>query len=311
MQTPERSRSAERTLLLIGRSGQIGHELRRTLATLGRVVAPDVDRLDLLDAEQVRATVRDLAPDAVVNAAAYTAVDLAETHADEARALNAEAPAVLADACARAGALLVHYSTDYVFDGNRDVPYVETDATDPCSVYGETKLAGERAILERDVRAWIFRTSWVYGNRGRNFLRTVLRLASEGKPLRIVDDQYGAPTWARSIAEATAQAIAIGLTEGDVESGVYHMTCSGVTTWCGFARAVVDRAGLAVDVEAIATEAYPTPARRPKYSVLANDRLERAFGIALPPWQTALEACLEDARDAGVSDRPRRESAEG
>ncbi len=286
-------------ILLTGAGGQVGWELRRTLGALGDVVAVDADTLDLCDADAVRRYVRDLAPTLVVNPAAYTAVDKAEGDAERARTVNAVAPGVLAQEVARLGALLVHYSTDYVFDGSGTVPWRENDACAPLNVYGATKLDGERAIQASGCAHLIFRTSWVYGARGSNFLLTMRRLMRERDELKIVADQVGAPTWCRDLAEATAQVLARIATPGGFDAaapwGVYHLCNAGETSWHGFAEAIraLDKADVAL--LPIPTRDYPTPARRPLNSRLDCDRLERAFGLRLRPWREALELCVQAA----------------
>jgi len=283
-------------ILLTGVSGQVGWELQRTLASLGEVIAADRSVLDLADAPSIRSSVAALAPELIVNPAAYTAVDKAESEPDLARAINAVAPGELA-AC---GVPLVHFSTDYVFDGRKDGAYTETDAPNPLGVYGATKLAGERAVQAAAAPHLILRTSWVYGRRGRNFLLTMQRLARERATLAVVDDQFGAPTWSRRIAEATALVIARWLDRADLAaaSGVYHLSCAGRTSWHGFTAAIL--AHLAgggetrlARLDAIPTSGYPTPARRPANSELDCGRLAAAFGVRLPDWQTALALCLE------------------
>lgn len=278
-----------RTILLLGRDGQVGWELQGTLASLGPVTALGRLELDLTDRDAIRRMVREVQPDVIVNAAAYTAVDRAEAEEDVAMAVNGTAPGILAEEARRVGALLVHYSTDYVFDGTKDSPYVEEDATNPLSAYGRSKLAGERAIKGVGGDHLIFRTSWVYGTRGRNFLLTMLRLASEREELRIVADQRGAPTWSRDIASATAVALGQGGAQG-----LYHLTAGGETSWHGFAEAIVaGRSDPAVRrVVPITTPEYPTPAVRPAYSVLSNLKLQRELGITLPHWRESLERVL-------------------
>jgi dTDP-4-dehydrorhamnose reductase len=270
-------------ILLTGATGQVGWELRRTLAPLGEVKFFDRFGLDLADTPPLVATVRALQPAVIVNAAAYTAVDKAESERDLAFAINATAPRVLAEEAKRIGALLVHYSTDYVFDGEKASPYVEDDPTHPLSVYGASKLAGEQAIARSGCRHLTLRTSWVYGPRGRNFYLTMLRLAKERPELKVVDDQVGAPTSSLEIARATAALLAKGA------QGLYHMSAAGETTWCGFARAILKRAGLATPVAAIRTEDYPTPAKRPRNSRLDCSKLRRETGIALAGWEAALD----------------------
>jgi dTDP-4-dehydrorhamnose reductase len=269
-------------ILLTGATGQVGWELRKTLAPLGEVKAFDRYGLDLADAPQLAASVRALLPGLIVNAAAYTAVDKAEAERDMAFAVNATAPRVLAEEAKRIGALLVHYSTDYVFDGTKPAPYVEDDATHPINVYGESKLAGEQAIARAGCRHLILRTSWVYGARGKNFFLTMRRLGKERPELRVVHDQVGAPTSSLAIAHATSQLLERGT------EGLYHMTAAGETTWCGFARAILAGAGIATPVVGIRTENYPTPARRPTNSRLDCSRLKAAAGVQLPTWEEQL-----------------------
>jgi dTDP-4-dehydrorhamnose reductase len=277
-------------ILLTGATGQVGWELRRTLAPLGEVKSFDRFGLDLADTPPLVATVRALQPAVIVNAAAYTAVDKAESERDMAFAVNATAPRVLAEEAKRIGALLVHYSTDYVFDGEKGSPYVENDSPHPINAYGESKRAGEQAILGSGCRHLILRTSWVYGPRGRNFYLTMLRLAKERPELRVVDDQLGAPTSSLEIARATPTLL------GKDAQGLYHMTAAGETTWCGFARAILARAGLATPVVPIATADYPTPARRPRNSRLDCARLRSDFGVALASWEEALAEVTLTAR---------------
>jgi dTDP-4-dehydrorhamnose reductase len=269
-------------ILLTGATGQVGWELRRTLAPLGEVRAFDRYGLDLADAPPIAAAVRAMQPDLIVNAAAYTAVDKAESERDIAFAVNATAPRVLAEEAKRIGAMLVHYSTDYVFDGEKASPYTEDDPTGPINVYGESKLAGERAIQASGCRHLILRTSWVYGPRGKNFFLTMRRLARERPELRVVDDQTGAPTSALAIAAATPRLLEKGT------EGLYHMTAAGETTWCGFAREILKRTGLATPVAGIPTKDYPTPARRPRNSRLDCSRLKSASGVQLAPWEAQL-----------------------
>ena len=293
------------TILLTGVNGQVGHELQHTLSVLGRAVALDRSQLDLSDADAIRRVVREIKPNLIINPAAYTAVDKAESEPELAFAINATAPAVLAEEAAKLGATLVHYSTDYVYDGSKSLPYVETDPTNPLSVYGKSKLAGEEAIRAVGLPHLILRTSWVYGARGKNFLRTILRLAAEREQLRVVSDQMGAPTWSRSIAEATTTAM---LNWQDSKSGIYHMTCAGKTSWHGFAQAILQQyqamqtdhnwsplKALPDGIEAITTEQYPTPAKRPANSVLDNAKLRETFEMEMPNWQDALSEALAEA----------------
>ena len=286
-------------ILLTGKNGQVGWELARTLLPLGRVHAFGHNELDLADVAAVRRRLDEVRPDAIVNAAAYTAVDKAESEPEQANAVNAAAPALLAQEAARRGALLIHYSTDYVFDGAKTAPYVESDKTHPLGAYGRSKLAGEEGIRAAGADHLIFRTSWVYAARGANFLRTILRLAAEREELRVVIDQVGAPTWARLIAEATAHAIRQAMQErrdGRFESGMYHLAAAGETSWHGFAGAIVaGRGGLRVKtVTPITTAEYPLPAPRPANSRLDTGAFRTRFGLALPDWRDCLQLCLEE-----------------
>lgn len=290
-------------ILITGALGQVGHELQRSLAPLGAVTAIDMAELDLTNAGALRAFLRQRRPHVLVNPAAWTAVDRAEAEEPAALAINGTAPGVMAEEMARLGGLMVHYSTDYVFDGARPVPWLETDAPGPVSAYGRTKLAGERAVQAAGGAHLVLRTSWVYGRHGANFMLTMIRLATQRDELRVVADQFGAPTWSRTIAQSTAQAIRAAWVDPLARaraaewSGVYHLTNGGRTSWHGFAEAIVARAPeLAsrrhVRVTPITTAEYPLPARRPANSVLDNGKLLRAFGIAQVPWETALGDCL-------------------
>ncbi len=280
-------------ILVTGAGGQVGGELAKLLPAQGDVVALDRAALDLGDPDAIASVMRTVRPVIVINAGAYTAVDLAERERDRAFAVNARAPQVLAEEAKRAGAVLVHYSTDYVFDGRASAPYEEDAPTGPLNVYGESKLAGEQAIAATGAAALVLRTSWVYGLTGKNFLLTIRRLARERDELRIVADQMGTPNWSRALAEATARLVALGHAALAERAGLYHFTSTGFTSWCGFARAIVGDAAKPL-VTPIATSDYPTPARRPAYGVLATSKFERAFGFALPAWQDALAACLRD-----------------
>jgi dTDP-4-dehydrorhamnose reductase len=273
-------------ILLTGRNGQVGWELERSLATVAEVVALDRAQLDLSDAAAIRRTLEQTKPDVIVNAAAYTAVDRAESEIAAADAVNAKAPGILAEQALRCGALLVHYSTDYVFDGENRVPYRENDATHPINVYGRSKLEGERAIQASGCRHLILRTSWVYAARGNNFVRTVLRLARERDELRIVGDQIGSPTAAHEIAAATATL----LKQGAPADGIYHLSAAGETSWYEFALAIFSLTGPGrMKLKRITTPEYPTAATRPLYSVLSNEKIRNAAGIALPGWRVSLE----------------------
>jgi dTDP-4-dehydrorhamnose reductase len=289
-------------ILLTGKNGQVGWELQRSLALFGDVIAVDADEMDLADPDAIRRTVRDVKPDIIVNPAAYTAVDKAESDAELAMAVNGVAPGVLAEEALRLGAVLVHFSTDYVFDGSKPAPYTEDDVPNPQSVYGRTKLAGEDAIRATGCKHLILRTSWVYGVHGGNFVKTILRLAKERPELRIVGDQFGAPTWARDLAQATLSALTRWQEKNwdDRLGGLYHLTAAGRTNWHHYAEEIVRLAraydaALAAkspDIHAIATHEYPVPAKRPANSVLANNRIGSAFGIKLPAWQDSLAECM-------------------
>ncbi|MCG2577873.1 dTDP-4-dehydrorhamnose reductase [Dechloromonas sp. XY25] len=292
-------------ILLLGKDGQLGWQLQRSLAPHGEVIACGRAQCDLADLERIRSVVRELRPAIIVNAAAYTAVDKAESEPDLARRINAVAPGVLAEEAARLGALLLHYSTDYVFDGAKAEPYVEGDPTAPLSVYGRTKLEGEEAIRAAGGKSVIFRTSWVFGARGNNFVKTILRLAREKESLGVVDDQIGSPTPAAMLATVTGVGLAMlhhgaALEEG--ESRLYHLAAARPVSWCEFARTIVALAGQAPGfdlrlkpeaIAAIATADYPTPARRPMNSRLDCRRLEKDFGLQMPDWQPYLERMLQ------------------
>lgn len=287
------------TILVTGANGQVGWELRRTLLPLGRVVPGTRPELDLASPDAIRRCVRDVRPDLIVNAGAYTAVDRAESEREIAHAVNGVAPGILAEEARARGIPLVHYSTDYVFDGSRSGPYDEDDAPNPLNVYGRTKLAGEAAIRQVGARHLILRTSWVYGARGKNFLLTIRRLARERDTLSVVADQIGAPTWSRAIAEATAQILAQRWINApadafDTIGGTYHLSAAGTTSWYDFARAIVRAAPRVVSVNRITTADYAAPAARPKNSLLSNAKLARVFGIAIGDWQAQLDLCLEE-----------------
>ncbi|MDE2088544.1 MAG: dTDP-4-dehydrorhamnose reductase [Gammaproteobacteria bacterium] len=295
-----------RPLLLLGGNGQIGWELQRTLAALGEVVvaghrgAPLA--VDLADPDRLRALLRQVDPGVIVNAAAYTAVDQAEAEPALAMAVNGTAPGILAEEAKRARAWLVQYSTDYVFDGTQGTPYTEQDEPHPLNVYGQTKLAGERAIQAVGASHLILRTSWVYGLRGRNFLLAILRRARERQPLRVVADQIGSPNWSRLIAEASAALLTIAGPDPEPYAGIYHLSATGQTSWHGFAAKIIELAvqngrlepGAEEMPAAISSAEYSSAARRPAYAVLSGARLERIFGLRLPSWERGLALCLED-----------------
>jgi dTDP-4-dehydrorhamnose reductase len=286
-------------ILLIGKVGQVGWELRRTLAPTAHVSCVDFPEIDLTNADSIRRWVRETRPGIVINAAAYTAVDKAESEPEKAMAINGVAPGILAEEAKKLNALLVHYSTDYVFDGSSKTPYVETDPPNPLGAYGRSKVAGDEAVKAADGAHLIFRLCWVYGARGQNFMLTIMRLAREREKLRVVGDQFGCPTWSRMIAETTALALHRGAARNDWNalSGTYHLAASGFTSWQGFAQAIVNRMSPEGKkcslVEAISTPEYPTPAKRPAYSVLGCDKLDRAFGLRLPHWEESLRQVLE------------------
>ena len=289
--------SGGRTILLTGMNGQVGWELQRTLQPLGTLIALDRTQLDLTNPDRINAVLREVNPAIIVNPAAYTAVDKAESEIDLATTINATAPGILAEAAKRQDALLIHYSTDYVFDGSKPIPYVESDPVSPINIYGRSKLAGEQAIQASGCRHLIFRTSWVYGLRGQNFLRTMLRLAKERDELRVVADQTGAPTWSRMIAETTALAIA----RHAGQQGLYHLVAAGATSWHGFASAIIEDAAergwleKIPAVRRIASADFPTPARRPANSRLNCDRLQNDFALRQPDWAEELRLCLDSA----------------
>lgn len=280
-------------ILLLGKTGQIGWELRRVLAPLGNVLAPGREAVDLAAPATLSDAVGASRPDIVVNAAAYTAVDRAESEPQAAFAVNATAPRVLAEECRRSGALLVHYSTDYVFDGQKRTPYTEDDAPAPLNVYGKSKLEGELAIRNSGCRHLILRTSWVYGTRGRNFLLAVAARARDGQSLRVVDDQIGAPTWCRNLAEATA-AILGAARSAPAPDGVYHLSAGGSTSWYGFASAALGRLGLDAAIEPVKSAQYAAAAQRPAYSLLDNSKAARVLGLRLPAWESAVIDCLKE-----------------
>ena len=293
-------------ILLTGAAGQLGRELKRSLACLGEVIACDRNQFDLSKPDALRAAVRANAPDVIVNAAAYTAVDKAETESELATAINAAAPGILAEEARRLGALLIHYSTDYVFDGTKPAPYTEDDPPAPLSAYGRSKRDGELAIAAADSRHLIFRTSWVFGLHGANFMNTMLRLGRRScetgdelrAPLRVVGDQFGAPTWSRHLADVTALVLA----RKDVPNGLYHLAAAGETSWHGYAETILSEAkriGLMDTVPVvrrITSADFPLPAARPANSRLDCSRFQRDFDMALPDWRTGLIDCLADAR---------------
>jgi len=283
-------------ILLIGRHGQVARALQRSLAPLGELSVLGSEQLDLQDVDAIRREVRALRPALIVNAAAHTAVDLAQSEPDKAFAINATAPGVLAEEAAALGAALIHYSTDYVFDGRKPAPYLESDAPNPLGVYGQSKLAGERAVQAAGGEHLILRTSWVYSTQGRNFLLTMQKLLAERDELRVVDDQIGAPTWATSIAEATAALVRRWQAGTPGAWGLYHFSAGGATSWFGFAEAIAAHLATQNRLRArllpIPSSDYPTPAPRPSNSRLDCTRLQREWGVSLPDWRAALAQCL-------------------
>jgi dTDP-4-dehydrorhamnose reductase len=292
------------TILLTGANGQVGWELQRTLGSCCRVIALTRDQLDLSQPDAIRRAVRTHQPDIIINPAAYTAVDKAESEPELALAINGSAPGILAEEAKELDALLVHYSTDYVFDGNQSEPYTEGDSPNPQSVYGRTKLAGEQAIRTVGGKHLILRTSWVYGEHGNNFVKTVLRLAKTRNELRIVSDQYGAPTWARLLANSTALLLQRWQEkDGDPGlCGLYNLTAAGRTSWFQYTQEIVRLAGQydteiankTLAIQPIATSEYPLPAKRPANSVLATDKIKHAFALVMPLWQDDLACCVRD-----------------
>ena len=288
-----------KNILLFGKVGQVGWELRRTLAPLARVTCIDYPDVDFTRSDSVRGAITAAAPDVIINAAAYTAVDKAESELALATQINADAPGIMAEEARKRGALLVHYSTDYVFDGTKTTPYVETDVPNPLGAYARTKHAGDEAIRAAGCDHLIFRLCWVYGARGANFMLTMQRLAREREKLRVVADQVGCPTWSRMIAETTAQSLLQVRQPDDARrlSGTYHLCSSGQTSWHGFAKAIIDlmppETRKCREVEAITTADYPTPTKRPAYSVMSAAKLERAFGLRLPDWHDSLRQVVE------------------
>ena len=284
-------------ILILGAKGQLGIELEKVFQGSGGLVALGRDRCDLANPETIRSVIAEIRPELILNAAAYTAVDRAESEPQLATWVNGVAPGVLGQEARKLGAILVHYSTDYVFDGSKKRPWVEDDPVNPLNTYGRTKLAGEQEITEAGGRHLIFRTSWVYSTHGTNFLRTMLRLGTEREQLRVVNNQVGAPTSAAALARATRTIIDAGV--DDVDCGIYHMTCAGKTSWCGFAQEIFRRAPAPEgkqwpEVIGIRDTEYPTPAKRPKNSLMSNAKLQARFGVALPRWQDALDATLQE-----------------
>ena len=304
-------------ILIVGKNGQISWELQRCMPSLGTVLCAGRPEIDFIDPDSLRQMVRVVRPDVLINAAAYTAVDQAESEPELAMKINGEAPGILAEEMKRIGGLMIHYSTDFVYDGSGTEPWVEESPTAPLNVYGAAKLAGDEAVAAAAGAHLILRTSWVYGARGRNFLRTVLRLAEAGKPLRVVDDQIGSPTWSRDIATATVLIIdRLSWTRPDVSvspaehlaerSGIYHITSAGFVSWCGFAAAILEnwqRLGSRIkavpSLTPITTHDYPSPATRPRNSRLSNAKLKNTFGVLLPDWRHSLALVMQEIAECG------------
>lgn len=288
-------------ILLLGKNGQIGWELQRALTALGEIITAGSEELDLTDIEAIRRTIREVRPGVIVNAAAYTAVDRAEDEPELAMAINGVAPGILAEEAARLNTVLVHYSTDYIFDGGKGTPYLEDDTPKPLNVYGQTKLAGEIAIRETGGSHLIIRTSWVYGLRGKNFLMTILRLAREKEELSIVDDQFGTPNWCRTVAETTARILKeINSNQSENLSGIYNLSSSGETSWFQFAKEILAAEPRKKDqvcrkIIPIETGQYPTAAKRPKFSVLDNSKIQATFGITFKSWDSYLKELFDQA----------------
>jgi dTDP-4-dehydrorhamnose reductase len=294
-------------ILLFGADGQIGWRLAKLLGASHKVIRSNRSETDLSDPAALRSAIRRVKPDVIVNAAAYTAVDQAERQPALARAVNAIAPRAIAEEAAKLGSLFVHFSTDYIFDGRKLHSYAEEDIPAPLNIYGQTKLEGEELIRAAGGHHLIFRTSWIYDSRGRNFLLTMLRLAREREELRIVNDQTGTPNWAQSVAETVVGLFdrVLGQQDGVVLNGTYHLSAKGQATWFEFAQAIfahpsVTRLARTPRLVAISTADYPTAAMRPGYSVLSAEKLEKTFGVSAPSWREGLDRCLQD-----LSDRPR------
>jgi len=288
-------------ILLTGKTGQIGGELNNIVGDLGNLITVDKEQLDLSKPNSIEPVILNIKPDIIINPAAYTAVDKAEKEPDLAMTVNAIAPGLLAKAARKVGAGLIHYSTDYVFDGCSEIPYKEEDPPNPLNVYGKTKLAGEKALAEAGVPFLIIRTGWVYSLHGKNFLRTIKKLAEEKDTLQVIDDQIGAPTWARSVALKTHQILKQCLNKKWLEtkdpslSGIFHLTCQGKTSWHGFARKVLNMSSTSQNIKLIAipTSDYPTPATRPSNSLLNNEKIQKVFGLDMPHWEDALKDCMD------------------
>lgn len=290
---------ARKKILLFGKVGQVGWELRRILTPVSDLVCVDYPEIDLSSPDSIRRWTRETHPQVIINSAAYTAVDKAESEPERANQINGYGPGVLAEEAAKSGALIVHFSTDYVFDGTKKTPYVETDAPNPLGAYGRSKLLGDDAVRAVAGRHLIFRLCWVYGARGQNFMLTMMRLAREREILRVVNDQFGCPTWSRMISQSVACAVQrwLAAPDKDALTGTFNLACTGFTSWHGFASAIIDSMPAAErtcsQVEPISTAEYPTPTRRPAYSVLDCTKLTSTFGLRLPDWRDALNLVRE------------------
>ncbi len=282
-------------ILLTGKTGQLGWELQHALAPLGSVIATDRVQMDLTNPDAIRTAIRGCAPDIIVNAAGYTTVDKAEAEPELAHQINAVAPGIMAEEAKRLNALLIHYSTDYVYDGTKGTPYVESDEPNPLNTYGKSKLDGERAVVASGCAHLILRASWIYSERGTNFVLTMLRLAREKKELAVVDDQVGCPSWAKPLAQASAEML-FSIPNARSASGIYHLSTSGYTTRLEFAKAIVAYAGERysadiqwADIRSTTTEKFPLPAARPLFTASSKEKLERTFGIRMPGWLEQLQ----------------------
>ncbi len=303
--TSSSDKSSLPVILIIGKNGQVGWELQRSMVPLGKVIATGQQQMDLTDTESIRSVIREISPDIIINAAAYTAVDKAEQEHETAYQVNGVAPGVMAEEALTLDALLIHYSTDYVFNGSKGSAYLETDQTNPLNIYGASKLAGEEAIKAIACQYLILRTSWVFASRGQNFLLSMLKLARERSELSIVADQMGAPTSARLIADVTShiiQHVRNEMDKGQFQSGLYHLVSSGKTSWHGFAEKIIQSAKASMpdsvfkvkDISAIETSQYPTPAKRPLNSLLTTDKLTERFGVNLSDWRNQVDLCIKE-----------------
>ena len=289
-------------ILLTGKNGQVGGELNQSLSTLGTVIAMGRDQMDLSQPETLGSVIQEIRPDVIINAAAYTAVDKAESEVELAMTVNGIAPGVIAEEAKKIGAGMIHYSTDYVFDGKATSPYKEEDAPCPLNIYGKSKLAGDQAVMQANIPHIILRTAWVYSLRGSNFLLTMQKLAQSKNQIKVVDDQIGSPTWSRAIAEGTARILehcrSTGKSKIFSHSGVFNMSCGGETSWFGFAKKILELSGENTELIPIPTIEYPTPTARPESSLLSNRKLKQVFHHEMPHWQDALLECLNSDHKA-------------